>query len=430
MYLRKMMGADNVMSKFLNHPLTLVDRTQTHPCFTCGKENVKYARMHLPVAPRCNIQCNYCVRKFDCPNESRPGVTTKVLIPDEAFAKFEQVKKDIKNLTVVGIAGPGEALANFPAMEKVLTLIRKKDPDITFCLSTNGLMLPVYAQRLIELGVSHVTITINAVDPKIGAQIYKYVHYMGRLYKGESAAGILLGNQLSGLKYLSTHGVICKVNIVMLKGINDHHIETVVKTVKKLGAFITNIMQLIPVEGSAFEKLPLVSNREIMKMRQQCGIYVAQMMHCRQCRADAIGTLDQDVSMKYYREQPHFPRIQSGIPHTSQNGSSRVAVATRSGVWIDQHFGEAKELYIYESNGKEVHFIERRNIEQYCHTENGCDTAGDRIDKIINSIQDCQAVLSLRIGEVPLEKLKQKGITSIMLYDNIENGIKKALLQV
>lgn len=70
------------------------------------------------------------------------------------------------------------------------------------------------------------------------------------------------------------------------------------------------------------------------------------------------------------------------------------------------------------------------NIEQYCHTENGCDTAGDRIDKIINSIQDCQAVLSLRIGEVPLEKLKQKGITSIMLYDNIENGIKKALLQV
>ncbi len=46
-----------------------------HPCFnesakgTCG-------RVHLPVAPECNIKCNYCNRKYDCVNESRPGVTS------------------------------------------------------------------------------------------------------------------------------------------------------------------------------------------------------------------------------------------------------------------------------------------------------------------------------------------------------------------
>ena len=44
-----------------------------------------------------------------------------------------------------------------------------------------------------------------------------------------AAAGILLGNQLSGLKYLTDRGVICKVNIVMLKGINDEHIEDINK---------------------------------------------------------------------------------------------------------------------------------------------------------------------------------------------------------
>ena len=64
------------------------------------------------------------------------------------------------NLTVVGIAGPGDALANFEETKKTLQLIKEYDPKVTFCLSTNGLMLPLYAQELIDLGVSHVTVTV------------------------------------------------------------------------------------------------------------------------------------------------------------------------------------------------------------------------------------------------------------------------------
>ncbi len=48
------------------------EKIQQHPCYS--KEAHQYARMHLPVAPACNIQCNYCNRKYDCSNESRPGV--------------------------------------------------------------------------------------------------------------------------------------------------------------------------------------------------------------------------------------------------------------------------------------------------------------------------------------------------------------------
>ena len=54
-----------------------------HPCYD-EEAHRTFARMHLPVAPRCNIQCNYCNRKFDCVNESRPGVTSEVLTPEQA----------------------------------------------------------------------------------------------------------------------------------------------------------------------------------------------------------------------------------------------------------------------------------------------------------------------------------------------------------
>ena len=160
------------------------EKTKTHPCFSCDSAH-KYARMHLPIAPKCNVSCNYCLRKFDCVNESRPGVTTDVLSAEEAFAKYKLVKSKMDNLKVVGIAGPGDALANFDEVRKTLKLIKEYDNEVTFCLSTNGLMLPFYAQELIDLGVTHVTVTMNAIDPKITAKVYKFIDYLGVTYTGE-----------------------------------------------------------------------------------------------------------------------------------------------------------------------------------------------------------------------------------------------------
>ena len=407
----------NSLSKEEAHAINS-DKTKTHPCYNCGAG--QFGRIHLPVAPKCNIQCNYCLRKYDCPNESRPGVTTEVLGPQEALAKYLYVKERVPNLTVVGIAGPGDALANFEETRETLKLIREQDPDVTFCLSTNGLMLPTYAQELVDLGVSHVTVTINAVDPVIGAKIYHHINFLGQTYTGEAAAGILLGNQLSGLKYLTDRGVICKVNIVMLKGINDAHIEEVVKTVRDLHCEITNIMQMIPVQGSIFENMPLVSNKEVMEMRTKCGEHLKQMLHCKQCRADAIGTLGNDISLEFrschkVEEQKQEREVQ------------RVAVATSSGILVDQHFGHAKEFYIYESDGIKVKFIEKRQAIAYCTGQSECDDGkDDKIENIISSIKDCGTVLALRIGSSPSKRLAAIGIRSITTYDRIEDAVKKA----
>lgn len=264
-------------------------KTKSHPCYN-GCDHA-HARIHLPVAKKCNIQCNYCLRKYDCANESRPGVTTKLMTPQEAFLKYVETKEKMPNLSVVGIAGPGDALADFDKTRETLKLIREYDKDITFCLSTNGLMLPVYAQELIDLGVSHVTVTINAIDPSVSSKIYDFVNYEGQTFIGQFAGEILLRNQIAGLVYLVSKGIVCKVNIVTLKGINDKHIPDVVAKMKEIGCFITNIMPFIPVKGSVFESLPSASKEEVDSIRNKCGDIMMQMYHCKQCRADAVGTL-------------------------------------------------------------------------------------------------------------------------------------------
>lgn len=275
-----------------------LEETGRHPCFS-SEAHHKYARMHLPVAPRCNISCNYCNRKYDCLHESRPGVTSEILSPETARQKYELVKSKIPNLSVVGIAGPGDALANWTETRRSIELIKEFDPGVVFCLSTNGLLLPDYAEEIISLGVKHVTVTVNCLEPELAGKIYKFINYKGKKYEGIRGGFLLIDNQLAGIKALAGYGAVVKVNIVMIPGVNDWNIPDIVKKVKKLGAFITNIMPLIPARGSVFQDMPRTSMNEVTKMRKACLTDLRQMFHCKQCRADAIGMLGNDRSEEF-----------------------------------------------------------------------------------------------------------------------------------
>jgi len=87
-----------------------LDLTQ-HPCFNEAARKTA-ARIHLPVAPRCNVQCNFCDRRFDCLNESRPGVTSAVLTPQQALHYLELAMEKSPAIRVAGIAGPGDPFAS------------------------------------------------------------------------------------------------------------------------------------------------------------------------------------------------------------------------------------------------------------------------------------------------------------------------------
>ena len=125
-----------------------LDLTQ-HPCFNSDVRHTT-GRIHLPVAPKCNIQCNYCDRKFDCMNESRPGVTSAVLEPKQALAYLDKVLERVPQLKVVGIAGPGDPFASPDETLETLRLVREKYPEMLLCVASNGLNVAPYAEELAQ----------------------------------------------------------------------------------------------------------------------------------------------------------------------------------------------------------------------------------------------------------------------------------------
>src|SRR5512138_1555662 len=182
-------------------PPELAALARNHPCYAEDAHH-HFARMHVAVAPACNIQCHYCHRKYDCANESRPGVVSERLSPEEAVRKVLAVAAEVPELSVVGIAGPGDALANPAATFATLEGVRRAAPDLTLCLSTNGLALPEHVDRLVDAGVRHVTVTVNMTDPAVGERIYPWIIWNGRRVRGAEASRILSERQLLGIARL------------------------------------------------------------------------------------------------------------------------------------------------------------------------------------------------------------------------------------
>ena len=420
------------------------EKVKNHPCYS-EEAHHHYARMHVAVAPACNIQCNYCNRKYDCANESRPGVVSEKLTPEQAAKKVLAVASTIPQMTVLGIAGPGDPLANPEKTFKTFELIAKTAPDIKLCLSTNGLMLPDHVDTIKRFNVDHVTITINMTDPEIGAKIYPWVYYRNKRYTGVEGARILSERQLQGLEMLTARGILCKVNSVMIPGVNDKHLVEVNRAVKSRGAFLHNIMPLIsaPEHGTVFgltgQRGP--SAQELKVLQDSCEGEMNMMRHCRQCRADAVGLLGEDRSAEFttekimdmevnydldtrkaYQEKVEEERQakvaakQAELETLAGEHSDikiLVAVATKGSGRINEHFGHAKEFQVYELSTAGAKFVGHRRVDLYCQGGYGEE---DSLDTVIRAINDCAAVLVAKIGGCPKETLRKAGIEPVDKY--------------
>lgn len=386
-----------------------------HPCFNKDSHHT-HGRIHLPVAPRCNLQCNFCNRKFDCMNESRPGVTSAVLTPEQAADYLDATLKRVPNLAVMGIAGPGDPFANAIETMATLKLVRERHKDMILCLATNGLGIGPHIENLAALEVSHVTITVNAVDPDIGSRIYAWIRD-GRLpLRGRPAAELLLERQLDAITRLKAAGIVVKINSIIIPGINDRHIEDIAIRMASLGVDIMNCMAFLPVQGAEFENIPPPDLALVAGTRLKSGRHLPQMTHCARCRADAVGLIDQPNSPEQMAELAAFARPGADSIATRPH----IAVASQEGMLVNQHLGEAARVLIFAQDASTpsgFKFVEMRKTP-----EPG--TGPSRWNELADTLHDCRAILVSAAGPQPKRAVEERGIRIVEMEGLIEEGLE------
>lgn len=166
-----------------------------------------------------------------------------------------------------------------------MRLVRERFPHMLICVASNGLCLPPYLDHLADIGVSHVTVTVNAVDPEIGRCICSWVRDGRVLYRGIEAAGLLLERQEESIRGLKARGIVVKANTIVIPGINNGHVPAVASRMAELGVDLLNCMPMYPNRGTPSKISPNPPRKKCALSAEQPGsIFSDAALHSMQSR--------------------------------------------------------------------------------------------------------------------------------------------------
>ncbi|WP_320819754.1 NifB/NifX family molybdenum-iron cluster-binding protein [Thalassolituus sp.] len=91
----------------------------------------------------------------------------------------------------------------------------------------------------------------------------------------------------------------------------------------------------------------------------------------------------------------------------------KVAVATKDGISINEHFGHTKRFWIYQLDQESCKLVEQRDVENYCLGNSSSQSA---MAMILETINDCYAVMTAKIGDGPKDKLAKINVQAVSWY--------------
>lgn len=104
----------------------------------------------------------------------------------------------------------------------------------------------------------------------------------------------------------------------------------------------------------------------------------------------------------------------------------RIAVASKSGTEVDQHFGHAERFLIYDCSRGQARQVSEVQVEKYCSFDPDHPFRHRQFDAIVEALQGCRAVVTAMIGELPRQELLKAGIEPVTAVGPIEQALHAA----
>jgi len=103
-----------------------------------------------------------------------------------------------------------------------------------------------------------------------------------------------------------------------------------------------------------------------------------------------------------------------------------IAVASKTGTLVDQHFGHAERFLIYDYAGGNPARIREVAVDKYCSYDPDHPFRHPQFNAIVAALKGCRVVVTAMIGELPKQELQKAGIVPIVTSGPIEDALKLA----
>jgi len=104
----------------------------------------------------------------------------------------------------------------------------------------------------------------------------------------------------------------------------------------------------------------------------------------------------------------------------------RIAVASKSGAEVDQHFGHAERFLIYDCAGGTPQQVDEVLVEKYCSYDPDHVFRKPQFQAIIEALAGCKVVVTAQIGDYPCQELEKAGLRHLTTAGPIDAALKSA----
>ena len=102
----------------------------------------------------------------------------------------------------------------------------------------------------------------------------------------------------------------------------------------------------------------------------------------------------------------------------------KVAIGTGDGVFVTEHFGYATQFQIWDLAGDVPRLVETRRNLPACGSGPRAD-ANALMDRSVETVSDCRAVVVARIGECALTRLTALGIFAFEADEPVDVALRE-----
>ena len=231
-------GADNSVPVQLQVRSAMNRRSPTALVDEFGRAHTD---LRLSVTDRCNLRCTYCMPEEGLTHRPRSEILT--------FDEIERVARVAHGLGVrsVRITG-GEPLVrrDLPALIRRLAAIGFDDLSLT----TNGMRLAGCVRELADAGIMRCNVSCDSLDPTSFSSIRR---------------GGDLSVVLDGMDAVESVGLPpVKVNVVLMRGVNDHEVEAFATFARATGRTV-RFIEFMPLDASGqWRRSAVVPSAEVV----------------------------------------------------------------------------------------------------------------------------------------------------------------------
>ncbi len=206
--------------------------------------------LRVSITDRCNLRCIYCM----------PEEGIKQILSHQEILTYEEILRVINIAVTLGtskvrITG-GEPLVR-KGVVGFIEKLAKIDGINDIGITTNGVLLKSYAKDLFEAGLKRLNISLDSLDEKNFSMITRFGH---------------LKDVLEGIEKANEIGFTpIKINVVVMRGINDNEIEKFAQWSKEV-PYQIRFIEFMPLGGLKLWSKELFVSSDEIKSRIQTTV--------------------------------------------------------------------------------------------------------------------------------------------------------------